>query len=67
MQLKASTSGRDVYRRMGWSGEPTTSELKNPERNISMGAAYLNILETGPLAGIERSEGTAICAGGVIR
>ncbi len=28
MQLKASTSGRDVYRRMGWSGEPTTSELK---------------------------------------
>lgn len=53
MQLKASTSGRDVYRRMGWSGEPTTSELKNPERNISMGAAYLSILETGPLAGIE--------------
>lgn len=53
MQIKASTSGRDVYRRMGWSGEPTTSELKNPERNISMGAAYLNILETGPLAGIE--------------
>ena len=36
MQLKASTSGRDVYR-----------------RNISMGAAYLSILETGPLAGIE--------------
>lgn len=37
MQLKASTSGRDVYRRMGWSGEPTTSETENPERNISMG------------------------------
>lgn len=53
MQLKASTSGRDVYRRMGWRGEPSTSELKNPERNISMGAAYLSILETGPLAGIE--------------
>lgn len=47
MQLKASTSGRDVYRRMGWRGEPTTSELKNPERNISMGAAYLSILEMG--------------------
>lgn len=53
MQLKASTSGRDVYRRMGWRGEPTTSELKNPERNISMGAAYLSILENGPLAGIK--------------
>jgi membrane-bound lytic murein transglycosylase E len=52
MQLKASTSGRDVYRRMGWSGEPTTRELKNPQRNISMGAAYLSILQNGPLAGI---------------
>ena len=45
MQLKASTSGRDVYRRMGWSGEPTTSELKNPERNISMGAARWQALK----------------------
>ncbi|HAT8003689.1 TPA: lytic murein transglycosylase [Citrobacter koseri] len=52
MQLKASTSGRDVYRHMGWSGEPSTSELKNPERNISMGTAYLSILEHGSLAGI---------------
>lgn len=53
MQLKPSTSGRDVYRRMGWSGDPSVSELKNPERNISMGAAYLSILENGPLAGIK--------------
>jgi membrane-bound lytic murein transglycosylase E len=30
MQLKPSTSGRDVYRRMGWRGEPSVSELKNP-------------------------------------
>nr|WP_282575996.1 membrane-bound lytic murein transglycosylase EmtA [Citrobacter koseri] len=52
MQLKASTSGRDVYCHMGWSGEPSTSELKNPERNISMGTAYLSILEHGSLAGI---------------
>lgn len=53
MQLKASTSGRDVYRHMGWSGEPSTSELKNPERNISMGTAYLSILEHGALKGID--------------
>nr|WP_221192488.1 MULTISPECIES: membrane-bound lytic murein transglycosylase EmtA [Atlantibacter] len=53
MQLKASTSGRDVYRHMGWSGQPSTSELKNPERNISMGTAYLSILEHGALNGIE--------------
>ncbi|MGP3593316.1 membrane-bound lytic murein transglycosylase EmtA [Vagococcus sp. WN89Y] len=52
MQIKASTAGREVYRHMGWSGQPSTSELKNPERNISMGAAYLSILEHGQLAGI---------------
>ncbi|WP_414163996.1 membrane-bound lytic murein transglycosylase EmtA [Superficieibacter sp. BNK-5] len=56
MQLKASTSGRDVYRHMGWSGQPSTSELKNPERNISMGTAYLSILEHGALAGIKNPE-----------
>jgi len=56
MQLKASTAGREVYRHMGWSGEPTTSELKNPERNISMGTAYLSILEHGILAGIKDPE-----------
>ena len=56
MQLKASTSGLDVYRHMGWSGQPSTSELKNPERNISMGAAYLSILEHGALAGIQDPE-----------
>ncbi|WP_312982602.1 membrane-bound lytic murein transglycosylase EmtA [Atlantibacter sp.] len=55
MQLKASTSGRDVYRHMGWSGQPSTSELKNPERNISMGTAYLSILEHGALNGIENT------------
>ncbi|WP_150316494.1 membrane-bound lytic murein transglycosylase EmtA, partial [Enterobacter hormaechei] len=53
MQLKPSTSGRDVYQRMGWRGQPSVSELKNPERTISMGAAYLSILENGPLAGIK--------------
>ncbi len=63
MQLKASTSGRDVYRRMGWRGEPTTSELKNPERNISMGAAYLSILEKWAAGRHQRSAGDAICAG----
>lgn len=56
MQLKASTAGREVYRYMGWSGQPSSSELKNPERNISMGAAYLSILEHGPLAGIRNQQ-----------
>ena len=41
MQLKAS---------------PSTSELKNPERNISMGTAYLSIMEHGVLKGIQDPE-----------
>ena len=56
MQLKASTAGREVYRYMGWSGQPSTSELKNPERNISMGTAYLSIMEHGVLKGIQDPE-----------
>lgn len=32
MQLKASTAGREVYRYMGWKGQPSTSELKT--RNV---------------------------------
>ncbi|MDU6110776.1 MAG: membrane-bound lytic murein transglycosylase EmtA [Klebsiella pneumoniae] len=35
------------------SGAVGLMQLKNPERNISMGAAYLSILENGPLAGIK--------------
>ncbi|MDU6454345.1 MAG: membrane-bound lytic murein transglycosylase EmtA [Enterobacter hormaechei] len=47
---------REVYRYMGWKGQPSTSELKNPERNISMGTAYLSILEHGILKGIDDPE-----------
>ncbi|RKQ38161.1 membrane-bound lytic murein transglycosylase EmtA [Enterobacter sp. R1(2018)] len=53
MQIKASTAGADVYRHLGWSGQPSTSELKDPARNISIGTAYLSIMEHGILAGIE--------------
>lgn len=53
MQIKASTAGADVYRHLGWSGQPSTSQLKDPARNISIGAAYLSIMEHGILAGID--------------
>ncbi|NIY46815.1 membrane-bound lytic murein transglycosylase EmtA [Cedecea colo] len=53
MQIKASTAGADVYRHLGWSGQPSTGELKDPARNISIGTAYLSIMEHGILAGIE--------------
>ncbi len=56
MQIKPSTAGLDVWRHMGWSGQPSMSELKNPERNISTGTAYLSIMEHGSLAGIQDPE-----------
>lgn len=56
MQIKASTAGREVYRHRGMSGQPSTSQLKDPQQNIDIGTAYLNILEHGPLRGIAQSE-----------
>jgi len=53
MQIKASTAGKEVYRHMGWAGQPSTRELKDPQRNIAIGTAYLSVLEHGILAGIE--------------
>lgn len=56
MQLKASTAGREVYRHQGISGQPSTQELKDPARNITLGTAYLSILEHGILAGIQNPQ-----------
>lgn len=52
MQIKASTAGREVYRHKGIGGQPSASLLKDPQQNIEIGTAYLNILEHGVLAGI---------------
>jgi membrane-bound lytic murein transglycosylase E len=56
MQIKASTAGREVYRHEGRSGQPSTSDLKDPARNIDIGAAYLSILENGILRGIDNPQ-----------
>ncbi len=56
MQIKASTAGREVWRHLGRSGQPSTSELKDPARNIDIGAAYLSILEHGILRGIDNTQ-----------
>ena len=56
MRLKASTAGREVYRYMGWKGQPSTSELKNPGVISAWGTAYLSILEHGILKGIDDRE-----------
>ncbi|MDF7650070.1 membrane-bound lytic murein transglycosylase EmtA [Candidatus Pantoea formicae] len=52
MQIKASTAGRAVYRTQGRHGQPTSSELRDPAKNIDIGAAYLKLLQDSELAGI---------------
>lgn len=52
MQIKASTAGKDVYQYLGRKGQPSNSELRDPAQNISIGTAYLSILENGALRGI---------------
>ncbi|MEY0833527.1 transglycosylase SLT domain-containing protein [Providencia alcalifaciens] len=52
MQIKASTAGRDAYRYQGKSGEPSSSDLKDPRKNIDIGTAYIRILREQQLAGI---------------
>lgn len=52
MQIKASTAGREVYREQGRRGQPSTSELRDPVKNIDIGTAYLKILQDSSLSGI---------------
>ncbi len=52
MQIKASTAGREVYRVQGRHGQPSNSELRDPAKNIDIGAAYIRILQDSALAGI---------------
>ncbi|HGN1704776.1 TPA: transglycosylase SLT domain-containing protein [Providencia rettgeri] len=56
MQIKASTAGRDAYRYQGKSGEPSSSDLKDPQKNIDIGTAYIRILREQHLAGINHPQ-----------
>ncbi|WP_407644279.1 membrane-bound lytic murein transglycosylase EmtA [Erwinia psidii] len=56
MQIKASTAGREVYRATGRRGQPSSSELRDPVKNIDIGTAYLKILQDRSLAGIRNPE-----------
>jgi len=56
MQLKPSTAGRDAYRLKGLSGQPSLRELKNPAVNIDLGTAYINIIQSQQLAGINNPQ-----------
>ncbi|WP_313589837.1 transglycosylase SLT domain-containing protein, partial [Pantoea septica] len=52
MQIKAATAGREVYRVQGRRGQPSNAELRDPAKNIDIGAAYIKILQESALSGI---------------
>ena len=47
MQIVPSTAGRDVFEKVkNKKGQPSSQYLFDPERNIDMGTAYLNLLQS---------------------
>jgi len=52
MQLKADTAGCDAYRYKGKRGCPDADDLRDPDTNIDLGAAYLATLQKQQLKGI---------------
>lgn len=56
IQIKAATAGREVYHAKGLHGQPSSSELRDPVKNIDIGTAYLKILQDRSLAGIHNPE-----------
>ena len=62
MQLVPTAGGRDAYRLIeGRDGIPGQDELFTPARNIQLGSAYLNILNTRYLAGVRNSTSRLYC------
>ena len=52
MQVQQHTAGRDIFKLRGKSGEPSRKFLLDPRNNVDMGTAYLSLLKTKYLAGI---------------
>ncbi|OCG02174.1 membrane-bound lytic murein transglycosylase MltC [Gilliamella sp. wkB112] len=52
MQVQQHTAGRDIFKLRGKSGEPSRQFLLDPRNNVDMGTAYLSLLKTKYLAGI---------------
>ncbi|MCX8648922.1 membrane-bound lytic murein transglycosylase MltC [Gilliamella sp. B2776] len=52
MQVQQHTAGRDIFQLRGKSGEPSRKYLLDPHNNVDMGTAYLSLLKTKYLAGI---------------
>lgn len=56
MQIKPSTSGLEVYRLHGRSGQPSVQILYNPQKNIDIGTNYIKFLQKKNLYGIKNRE-----------
>lgn len=61
MQVVPTTAGDEVHRWMGHKGQPTSSELLNPDNNIRYGVAYLHLLRTRHLQGVKDARSLEYC------
>lgn len=61
MQVVPATAGDEVHRWLGRSGQPTASELLNPDNNIRYGISYLHLLRTRHLEGIRDPKSLEYC------
>lgn len=61
MQVVPHTAGDEVHRWLGRSGLPTASELLNPDNNIRYGTAYLHLLRTRHLEGVQDPRSLEYC------
>lgn len=62
MQLVPSSGGLDAYRKIyGINVKPTMKYLLNPENNINMGTAYIQILMDNYLKNVNNSESQRYC------
>lgn len=61
MQVVPTTAGGEVHKWMGRSGQPSSSELLNPDNNIRYGVAYLHLLRTRHLQGISNPRSLEYC------
>ncbi|WP_459869903.1 murein transglycosylase domain-containing protein [Endothiovibrio diazotrophicus] len=62
MQIVPTTAGRDALRHLGTSGTPSRDELFDPERNIELGSAYLQLLDDNYLKKVSDPVSREYCA-----
>ncbi|WP_422667190.1 transglycosylase SLT domain-containing protein [Buchnera aphidicola] len=56
MQIKPFSAGLEVYRFLHKKGHPSIKQLYNPKINISIGTAYISLLQKKMLYGIQNKD-----------